>query len=59
MSAAEIIEQIKALPKTEREIVRHFLVTDQPLPAATTPDFETAANRVFAKHDRILRELAK
>jgi hypothetical protein len=58
MSAAEIIEQIKALPQSEVEIVREFLSKEQPA-TETTADFEEAASQVFAKHDRVLRELAK
>lgn len=57
MSAAEVIEQIKALPPEEVALVREFLEgVGEP---EAEKAFEEATERVFAKHDRVLRELAK
>lgn len=66
MSAAELIEQIKALPPAELEMVRNFLLNGGVDPAGShevkyAPDeqFSQAAARVFEKHDELLRKLAQ
>lgn len=65
MSAAELIEQIKALPPAELEIVREFLLNGQvrseQAEARYVSDegFDQAAGRVFEKHDELLRRLAQ
>ena len=61
MSAAEIIEQIRALPQEEREQVVRFLRED----AATNPgkgrkkSFEEASEEVFSEYGDLLAKLAK
>lgn len=63
MSAAELIEQIKALPPSEREIVRHFLnevvASGEAVKHGEDDQFNEAAARVFEKHDELLRRLAQ
>ena len=65
MSAAELIEQIKALPPAEVEMVRRFLLNGEAesgAPAAryaSDEEFDQAARRVFEKHDDLLRKLAQ
>ncbi|MEO5721218.1 MAG: hypothetical protein ABIR71_07090 [Chthoniobacterales bacterium] len=64
MSAAELIEQIKALPPGEQEIVRKFLLngdgesSDSHGRYASDQEFQDAAGRVFEKHQEVLRKLA-
>ncbi len=66
MSAAEIIEQIKALPVIERAEVAAFVQQFAPLdaprsegPRTVSPDvFTKAKAAVFQKHDEVLRRLA-
>lgn len=64
MSAAEIIEQIKALPAEEQAQVAKFvrdLETALAEPKTNTMDGETfrkAADAVFAKHGELLKKLA-
>ena len=66
MSTAELIEQIKALPPAELEMVRNFLLNGEVDSADSrnvkyAPDeqFNQAAARVFEKHDVLLRKLAQ
>lgn len=65
MSAAELIEQIKALPPGEQEIVRNFVLngegesTDSRGRYASDQEFQDAAGRVFEKHEDVLRKLAQ
>ncbi|MDQ6624764.1 MAG: hypothetical protein M3Y69_01295 [Verrucomicrobiota bacterium] len=64
MSAAELIEQIKALPPAELEIVRDFVLDTAanklpPAKYATDEQFDAAAARVFEKHTELLRKLAQ
>ena len=64
MSVAELIEQIKALPPAELEKVRRFLLKDDPksgasVQYATDEVFNQSAERVFEKHDELLRKLAQ
>ncbi len=62
MSAAELIEQIKALPPAEQEIIRRFLLNgasaSEGVSNASDEQFDRATNRVFEKHDDLLRKLA-
>lgn len=65
MSAAEVIERIKALPPEELEILREFLVNgDSPLKQQrliryiSKEDFDKAAAHVFEVHADLLRKLA-
>ena len=65
VSAAELIEQIKALPPAEVEVIRNFLLNgkaESGAPAAryaSDAEFDQAARRVFEKHDELLRKLAQ
>lgn len=64
MSAAEIIEQIKALPPQDRRVVldfaRHADTTEPPaVHYAESEEFTAAADRVFAQHDELLKRLAE
>ena len=63
MSAAEIIEQIKALPEEERQQVAAYLkaVNHAPDSARETHQLRVrrAADAVFRKHDEALRRLAQ
>jgi hypothetical protein len=66
VSAAEIIEQIKALPAEERDKVFHFVLngSDRPSAAAqvryaTDEQFDAAMDRVFENHEELLRKLAQ
>jgi hypothetical protein len=66
MSALEIIEQIKALPKEEQAKVVDYV---QQLHAAGAPAvevhyldegaFDAAKERVFSKHSELLKKLAQ
>jgi hypothetical protein len=67
MSAAEIIEPIKALPQDERAEVFEYV---RELAAGTAADtigvrnasatnFDGTVNRVFEKHDELFRALAE
>jgi hypothetical protein len=64
MSAAEIIEQIKALSPSEKEEVREFVqhldLEKQTSDARTmdNPTFEKSAKAVFEKHSELLKKLA-
>ena len=65
VSAAELIEQIKALPPAEVEVIRNFLLNgeaESEAPAvqyAPDAEFDQAAQRVFEKHAELLRKLAQ
>ncbi len=65
MSAAEVIAEIKKLPRQEREEVVSFVSTNQskliedPQKAKMAVSFDEAAEAVFAKHDELLRRLAQ
>jgi hypothetical protein len=67
MSAAEIIEQIKALSPEEREEVASFFRTeDTNEPAGGSPvryvsdeTFKSVAKSVFEKHDELFKKLAE
>ena len=68
MSAAEVIERIKALPPAEVELVRDFLLNGtadqkdsdhQEAAYASDEQFDQAAAQVFEKHDELLRKLAQ
>lgn len=66
MSAAEIIEQIKALPKIDRQRVVEFVRNIDDQDVATPPvkyvddaTFKAAKDRVFEKHEELLRKLAQ
>lgn len=62
MSAAELIEQIKALPPAELEIVRNFMLNGDTASAvryASDTAFQEVADSVFEKHEELLRKLAQ
>ncbi|MEP6821414.1 MAG: hypothetical protein ABI946_03605 [Chthoniobacterales bacterium] len=65
MSAAELIEKIKALPPGEQEIVRNFVLNGQDESSdsrsryASDQEFQDAAGRVFEKHEEVLLKLAQ
>ena len=66
MTAAEVIEKIKALPPEELEVVRRFLLNgaaesegQQPVRYATDEQFDAAMDRVFENHEELLRKLAE
>lgn len=65
MSAAEIISEIKKLPRAEREYIVSFVRGNQaellePAPDAGAPvAFDEAAKSVFAKHRELLHKLAQ
>lgn len=67
MSAADVIEEIKKLPREEQERVRQFLLKAQAEAGgdgaqaehASDGDFEKAADKVFTEHDSLFRRLAQ
>ncbi len=65
MSAAELIEQIKALSPADLEIVREFVLNGQirsgqgEVRYVSDEGFDQAAGGVFEKHDELLQKLAK
>ena len=63
MSAIEIIEQIKALPREERQVVVQFVesssASDASDSAEQTSEFEGLVDRVFDKHANLLHRLAQ
>ncbi len=63
MSASEIIEQIKALPRDEQRLVAEFVreadLTGKSDGATRAERFQLAADAVFRKHDEALRRLAQ
>ena len=66
MSVAELIEQIKALPPDELEVVRSFVLNGEAAAGgehsvryATDEQFDGAIDRVFEKHEELLRKLAE
>ena len=67
MSAVEIIEQIKALPREERQRVVEFVRDADGNESADLPSvryaddvaFAAVADRVFEKHDELFRKLAE
>jgi|tagenome__1003787_1003787.scaffolds.fasta_scaffold16151495_1 hypothetical protein len=62
VSAVEVIEQIKALPRSEQAKVIDFMAELQKLHPniqyASDAEFKKAADEVFKKHDELLRRLA-
>lgn len=62
MSAVEVIEQIRALPREERARVVEFVTTelanlrDEPVRKMS---FEAASNEVFSEYGDLLSRLAK
>lgn len=63
MSAAELIEQIKALSPAELEEVRSFLLNGEgaqrpPVQYISKEKFKVAADHVFEVHGDLLRKLA-
>ena len=66
MSAAEVIERIKALPSAEFEIVRQFVLNgaterqaEHSVRYATDDEFNAAMDHVFENHEELLRRLAQ
>ena len=65
MSAIEIIEQIKALPKNEQREVFAFVreagesPDTQGVRYADSETFRKVVDRVFEKHDELFRRLAE
>jgi len=63
MSAAEIIEQIKTLPRDDRQKVAEFVKQLEVMSSGATAKhrekFAAAANTVFAKHREALEKLAQ
>ena len=60
MSAAEIIEEIKALPPAEQARVIAFVndLNGHAVKYASDEAFQKAADEVFEKHRELLRKLA-
>jgi len=62
VTAAEIIEQIKALPRSEQQHVINFAAELQKAPPdvryITNEQFEKAADEVFSKHAELFRRPA-
>jgi hypothetical protein len=61
MSAAEVIEQIKALPPSEQKIVAEFvqeISNGQPVRYMDERTFNAAVDKVFKEHHELLRKLA-
>lgn len=59
MSAAEVIEQIRALPKAEQALVAKFVLTELPgdVPRTRVMDdktFEAASEEVFTEYRELL-----
>ena len=67
MSASEIIEQIKSLPREERRRVVEFILDTERLEAAEKPAvrfaddaaFDSVVDRVFEKHAELFKKLAE
>lgn len=60
MSAAEVIEQIRALPQSEQAVVREFVTRELATPKARTrKNFEEAKSEVFNKHGELLKLLSQ
>jgi hypothetical protein len=65
MSAAEIIEQIKALPPEEQREVSRFVhahvdaAQKLPAEAAASEPIESIATRIFDRYDPLFRKLAE
>jgi len=68
MSAAEIIEQIKALPLEEQMKVLAYIceverqsdpTNDQCVRYADDKTFEEVAERIFERHDELFKKLAE
>ncbi len=66
MSAAEVIEQIKALPADQREEVVQFIHSfKEANPSSPGSElsreerFRRASDKVFAEHSELLRRLAE
>ena len=63
MSASEIIEQIKALPREERQQVVEFVHAverSEPSPRHADDDaFDAVVDRVFEKHAELFKKLAE
>jgi hypothetical protein len=66
VSAAELIEQIKALSPAESEIIRNFVLNggadsqeSRDIKYMSDEKANQAAARVFQEHDELLRRLAQ
>jgi hypothetical protein len=63
MSAIEIIEQIKALPPAERQVIDQFVKASSTTEASSsegqTSEFEELVDSVFDKHANLLHRLAQ
>ena len=63
MTAGDVIDQIKALPLPERAKVVNFvheLEAGEPQVRTMEPRaFEQAVDRVFARHDELMRKLSQ
>ena len=63
MNASEIIEQIKALPREERQVVVQFVKAfsagDDIGAKEQTSEFEDLVDRVFDKHANLMHRLAQ
>ncbi|MDQ3623122.1 MAG: hypothetical protein M3463_11620 [Verrucomicrobiota bacterium] len=66
MSAAEFIEQFKALPDAERRAVAEFVLAwssndsgVEPAPHSRDERFRAAADKVLREHAELLRRLAQ
>lgn len=63
MSAAEVIEQIKALPKAEQAQVFEFVQKEvrpaEAQSAASSEPIESIATRIFDRYDPLFRKLAE
>lgn len=66
MSAAEVIEKIKALPPEEQEEVRRFVLNGSatveerpPVKYMSREQFDDAMDHVFKEHHELLRRLAE
>jgi len=65
MSAADVIEQIQKLPRSEQEKVAHFLRRLEPvaktdeIQGQVSEEFKRAADEVFTKNAELFRKLAQ
>ncbi len=60
MSAIEIIEQIKALPENERQLVDEFVKSSAAKKSCQDDSsFDALVDRVFDKHANLLHRLAQ
>ena len=62
MTAAEIIDQIKALPSEERAKIVKFIYEIEGAPSKRTMGskaFERSANQVFDRHAELMKKLGE